>query len=190
MIKDLFKIGIYSVDLNLDVKAIKDYCLDYRKNDTAQDNSSHSNRGGYQSSYLDGKHLPLNKLFQEMEDHSNVYNQSLGFSEKRELDCIWININGYRDYNIEHAHAGCKLSGVYYVDTPKDCGNILFYPPHLDVLESNWYNEEKNSLYNYSSFWMPAIANRLYIFPNWLRHGTEPNLNKEEDRMSLSFNVN
>ena len=40
MIKDLFKIGIYSVDLNLDVKAIKDYCLDYRKKDTTQDKSN------------------------------------------------------------------------------------------------------------------------------------------------------
>ena len=53
----------------------------------------------------------------------------------------------------------------------------------------DWYKEEKNSLYNYSNFWMPSITNRLYLFPNWLRHGVESNMNKEKERISLSFNI-
>ena len=191
MILDLFKIGIFSVDLNLDVKSISDYCQEYRKNDvTPNTPGTLSNSGGYHSSYLQGKHLPLNTLFQKITEHANVYSQALGFSNTRKISDIWININGYRDYNIEHSHSGCILSGVYYAQTPKNCGNIIFYPPHIDVLQANWYREEKNSLYNYSNFWVPSIANRLYLFPNWLRHGVESNMNKyREERISLSFNV-
>jgi len=191
MIKDLFKIGIFAKDLDLDVQAISNYCNEFRKKDDVTGMpDTLSNSGGYHSSYLQGKHLPLNTLFQQITEHAQVYNSALGFSKERKISDIWININGYRDYNVEHSHSGgCILSGVYYAQTPKDCGNIIFYPPHIDILQSNWHLQERNSLYNYSNFWMPAIANRLYLFPNWLRHGVESNMNKEEERISLSFNL-
>jgi len=191
MIQDIFKIGIFAKDLDLDTKAISDYCNDYRKTDNVTNMpGTLSNSGGYHSSYLHGKHPPLNSLFKQITEHTQTYNQALGFSKERRISDIWININGYRDYNVEHSHSGgCILSGVYYAQTPKDCGNIIFYPPHIDILQGNWYLQEKNSLYNYSNFWMPAKANRLYLFPNWLRHGVESNMNKEEERISVSFNL-
>ena len=45
--------------------------------------------------------------------------------------------------------------------------------------------DEKNSM----SWWLPAEKNLLYIFPSYLYHTVEPNLNKEENRISLSFDI-
>ena len=39
------------------------------------------------------------------------------------------------------------------------------------------------------SWWLPAEKNLLYIFPSYLYHTVEPNLNKEENRISLSFDI-
>ena len=44
---------------------------------------------------------------------------------------------------------------------------------------------EENSL----EWWMPSIENYLYLFPSWLSHWVEPNLNKKEERISISFNL-
>ena len=53
MIKDLFKIGIFSIDLDLDVEAISNYCIEYRKNDKAPNTpGTLSNSGGYHSCAL------------------------------------------------------------------------------------------------------------------------------------------
>ena len=42
--------------------------------------------------------------------------------------------------------------------------------------------------YNSSYHWMPAKENTLYIFPSWLKHKVEPNMNNDE-RISISFNT-
>ena len=185
MIIDFFKIGVYEVDLNLDVKAISEYCTSYSKKNKGRDIS---NIGGYHSKPLQGEHLILNDLFLEIEKHTNLYSQSLGFTSKRILDDIWMNINGYKDYNAEHLHPKCKVSGVYYIQTPKDCGDIIFSPPHFDILSSNWHDEVCESPYTFQQWQLPAIANKLYLFPNWLRHSVKPNFNKKEKRISISFN--
>ena len=54
MIIDFFKIGVYEVDLNLDVKAISEYCTSYSKKNKGRDIS---NIGGYHSKPLQGEHL-------------------------------------------------------------------------------------------------------------------------------------
>jgi len=185
MIQDIFKIGIYYFDLDLDVKDINDYCITYSKNNKGR---SVSNLGGYQSEPLHGEHPVLNDLFLQIEKHTNLYSQSLGFTSKRVFDSIWMNINGYKDYNAEHIHTNCKISGVYYTQTPKDCGDILFSSPHFDILSCNWSDEASKTTYTFQEYWMPAVANRLYLFPNWLRHSVKPNLNKKEKRISISFN--
>ena len=41
-----------------------------------------------------------------------------------------------------------------------------------------------------SIIWLTEVMpGRLYIFPSWLRHDVEPNLNKKEKRISISFNL-
>ena len=150
-----------------------------------------SNSLGWHSAVDMHNRKEYNPLTKELFKMQHEIFEAEGYSKKTEPVCdnMWANVNLKYSHNKNHVHPGAQWSGVYYIQTPKDCGNIIFYPPHIDVLQANWYNEEKNSLYNYSNFWMPSITNRLYLFPNWLRHGVESNMNKDEERISLSFNI-
>ena len=102
---------------------------------------------------------------------------------------FWININEYKDYNITHKHPGALISGVYYVKTPKDCGNIIFEHPS-ESFQSEWRMTPSDyNNYNSGTWWLPSEENNLYLFPSWLKHRVEPNLNKNENRISISFNL-
>jgi hypothetical protein len=39
---------------------------------------------------------------------------------------IWLNINYPGSYNSVHTHSGRDKSGVFYVKTPENCGNLVF----------------------------------------------------------------
>lgn len=98
----------------------------------------------------------------------------------------WANINPKYASNKIHNHANCLFSGVYYVQTPENCGMIMFYDPRPT---KNFYSPrvKEYTAYTADALAHPAEAGTLIIFPSWLDHGVEPNLS-EQDRVSLSFN--
>jgi uncharacterized protein (TIGR02466 family) len=184
---EVFKTVVYSYDLKLDNRRLNKYCLDYAKNN---EKSIISNVGGYQSKNLDLNH----KYFKSITEFINVILNEISlnqfqFNQPVKITNMWFNINKYKDYNREHQHTGSVLSGVFYLDVPKNCGNINFINP----LEMNWYyNSDKVKNYNIlnsSEYFFPVYKNVLYVFPSWLTHRVEPNLSKK-DRISFSFNSN
>ena len=63
---------------------------------------------------------------------------------------------------------------------------------NTDLRSLTWSEKrtkEENS-FTVPRWWMPAIQNRLYLFPNWLTHRVRPNLNPKKERISISFNLN
>ena len=187
-IQELFKTPIYKVKLNLDNKIMKDYCFTLQKKDKGR---CISNLGGWQSNDLIGIHKPLMKMIQEIVDHSNIFANNIGLKTPVKMGNCWININGYKDYNREHSHPHSILSGVYYLNTPKNCGNIFFKHPCNDYFNYDWDNKNIVNKNEYTSpeWWLPSTEGNLYIFPGWLTHYVKPNLNKKEKRISLSFNI-
>jgi len=185
---EIFKTAIYYKDLKLNTKSIKDYCISFKEKNKSVNKS---NKGGWQSNNLEGKHLPLNELFLEIENESNCFTNKIGLKNNLTLKNVWININYYKDYNQNHIHPNCLLSGVYYIQTPKDCGNIEFITNDFDLRCYDW-NEKtvrNENSYTVPRWIMPAIENRLYIFPNWLSHCVQQNLNTKKERISISFNL-
>ena len=198
MIQDLFKVPIYEVRLDLDIKKLQPFCNEYQQKDTGK---TLSNVGGYHSN-----DLPLNKLkwplgeslhplIKEIGIHSSKFAKEFINNNEQVLSNMWINMGLYKDANKTHNHPGADISGVYYVKTPDDCGNIVFEHPAEDVLGyhsfSNLVKENSGELNEYNSphWWKPAVENRLYLFPGWLKHHVEPNLNKTKERVSISFNT-
>ena len=188
MIQDLFKTPLYYTDLKLDNKEMANYCLSMSKKDKGR---IISNIGGWQSSDLQGNHPVLNDLYKSIKEHCSIYTKELDIKSEDKIGNIWININGYKDINSLHCHPYSLVSGVYYVQTPKDCGNIRFHHPGYDWFQYDWTSEKVNkfNLYNAAIWWMPSKVNRLYLFPSWLKHHVEANLNKKEKRISISFNL-
>ena len=195
-IHDIFKVPVYSTQLNLDIKKLQSFCNEYQQKDTGK---TLSNVGGYHSN-----DLPLNKLkwplgeslhplIKEIGIHSSKFAKEFINNNELVLSNMWINMGLYKDANKTHNHPGADISGVYYVKTPDDCGNIVFEHPALDVL--NYYLDDNNTIiekfnaYNSPTWWKPAVENHLYLFPGWVRHHVEPNKNKNEERISISFNT-
>lgn len=188
MIKELFKTPLYVTGLGLDNKAISKYCLSYYKKNKGR---IRSNEGGWQSNDLQlDKHPILRDLFVSIEEHCSIYTKELGIEMANKIDNMWMNINGYKDVNVIHIHPGAMISGVYYVQTPENCGNIQFQNPANDVFQYDWIPEKMNNFNEYNSleWWMPSKESVMYLFPSWLKHFVKPNLNKKEKRISISFN--
>ena len=60
----------------------------------------------------------------------------------------------------------------------------------MDHLQYYWeQNLKTHNCYSSSVWWLPSKSGRLYIFPHFLKHYVEPNMNKDEPRASLSFNL-
>lgn len=196
MINEIFKIPLYNTTLSLDTKSIRSLCLSYLKKEPK--GRQVSNRGGWQSDELTlpkFKHLglsdrPLTPLCDSIRYHGKQFLKELEFNGELEINNIWININGYRDSNVLHNHNHCLLSGVYYVNAPKDSGNIMFFRPGYDTFTFDWNNYQKAwNPYNSATWKIPPTNNTLLLFPSWLNHTVDPNMNKKEKRISISFNL-
>lgn len=103
----------------------------------------------------------------------------------RPANC-WANVNPRYASNKIHDHSNCLFSGVYYLQTPENCGNLMFYDPR----EARTFY--KPHVPNFTAYTADAVAHQataglLLIFPSWLKHGVEPNLS-DTNRISLSFN--
>ena len=184
---NIFEVPIYDVDLSLNTQSISTYCKSLKKKNKG---TIKSNNGGWHSNHLQGSHLPLNDLFLEIEKHSNLFLKKIQIENNIKIKDIWVNINNYKDSNNIHFHPNNIISGVYYVEVPKNSGDIYFNHPAQDLMDCMWgetniKNFNTTNCFNYT---LKSKANKLFLFPSWLKHGVRPNLSKK-DRISISFNL-
>lgn len=184
---NLFPTPVLKTQLNYPVDKIEILCQQERLKNSK--GLIRSNLGGWHSdniAYPDSPFsflLGIKKICQEFAE--NV----LMIKRQMSLDQAWININQKGNSNKEHTHPGSVLSGVYYIKTPEECGNIDFLHPGIDVISFAWNGVESNcNIYNSPKWWLPSKANTLYIFPSWIKHSVQPN-NSDEERISISFNL-
>ena len=185
-IVDLFKTPVYGDFLKLNNSEIASYFYKLKKKSKAR---NRSNLGGWQSEDLK-RHLIIENLCEAIESHSNRYAQKIGL-KPLQLSNLWFNINNYKDTNIIHNHPNAILSGVYYVKVPKNGGDICFLHPCYDVFAHDWNDDMITNLNKHTSArWIiKSVDSKLLIFPTWLNHYVQPNLNKKEERISVSFNL-
>lgn len=136
-----------------------------------------SNRKGFQSfghNFLyHKKHLNINLeyTFNKITDIVNNFFDTR-FSYK--LNNYWFNISPTGASNEKHNHINpdnpsLGASGVLYLSTPNNSGNIIFYSPDSDSLEI-----------------VPEKGN-LLLFPLHLEHSVQENYSTL-DRISIAFN--
>jgi len=191
MIEDIFRTPIYSTQLEIDNDKLWQDCLKVKRKYTK--GNLVSNRGGYQSGQLLGYTgtESFRTLANTIAKHAGDFSKQIDL-EIEKLKDLWFNVNYYKDYNLAHDHfdAYNKLSGVYYVKAPKDCGKIILYHPGKYV-EHSWGVKTPKGRHNEwtASIWrFQAKPGKLMIFPSWLEHSVEHNLSKSP-RVSFSFNI-
>ena len=98
----------------------------------------------------------------------------------------WINVAAPGDYQEYHIHADRHFSLVYYVKTPKDCGNIVFKSQDavFDMLTLPTSGLVPGNMK--SAYYTPVESNIL-IFRSNIIHMAEKN-KSNEDRVSISMN--
>ena len=103
----------------------------------------------------------------------------------------WKNINEPNNFNIKHNHPRSDLSGVLWIKTPKNSGNIVFESPEIfnRYQELDSYSDESRlNSNNYMTYYFTPKEGRILIFPSKLEHEVKEN-KSDEDRISYSFNI-
>jgi|DEB0MinimDraft_4_1074332.scaffolds.fasta_scaffold00309_10 uncharacterized protein (TIGR02466 family) len=128
----------------------------------------------------------------DIEDHLNVYVRDwLKVHWKTEfyLTSSWLVKHKKGDWAQLHHHANSLISGVYYLKTPENSGNIKFHKffnknlfdetLRFDFTDDNFINAESVSF--------DVNAGDIILFPSHLTHSVDENFN-DETRYSLAFN--
>tara|TARA_R100001086_G_scaffold109152_2_gene55340 strand:- start:4408 stop:5025 length:618 start_codon:yes stop_codon:yes gene_type:complete len=102
----------------------------------------------------------------------------------------WIIIHKTNHFSHAHFHLNSFLSGILYIKTPANSGDITFYNNYsrsslLPLLNIPF---EKYNEYNSSNWTIPVNEGKLLLFPSGLQHSV-PNNFSENTRISLAFNV-
>ena len=103
----------------------------------------------------------------------------------------WKNINQPGNFNVKHNHPRSNLSGVLWIKTPKNSGNLVFTSPNFfnryEELDS-YTKEFKYNSNSYMTYYFRPMEGRLLIFPSSLEHEVKEN-KSNEDRISYSFKI-
>ena len=147
-----------------------------------------SNRGGWQSNQMDIGDCKSEILKNIIMSSVSKLPMSGNFSCTIEG---WKNINEPGNFNIPHSHPRSDLSGVLWIKTPKNCGNIVFESPEIfnryQELDS-YSDESKFDSNNYMTYYFTPKEGNVLIFSSNLRHEVKEN-KSNEDRISYSFNI-
>jgi uncharacterized protein (TIGR02466 family) len=132
---------------------------------------------------------PEYKMLVDMlyEAQNFIYNDELLDNEPY-LGNMWANINPPGGYNRPHTHPNSLWSGVYYVRTSNNSGNLKIEdhrPCSLILKPKRKQGDLQKHLWNEVNF--EPIAGRLIMFPSWLNHSVEVN-QSNDIRISVSFN--
>jgi len=197
MIIDLFSTPIYQVNLQLDNKKLSDLAYYIEKNYSG---NIESNLGGYQSQLInDCDDKEFLNLSDSLKYHVKEYHKVFNFDEsiEQKIHRIWFNINRYKDTNMPHTHNNSIFTGVYYVKTEENCGDISFKHP-CSIFELTWNDYDWNTVNriyrksftenNSPVYKFAPKEGELYLFPAWISHMVESNLSNK-DRISISFDT-
>ena len=102
----------------------------------------------------------------------------------------WVVEHHKNDWGQPHLHGNSLLSGVCYIKTEKDSGNIIFHKPdgYTNLFHSSTmilFNEYDN--HNCDDWGITPEDGDILIFPSHLMHSIKHN-NSNVDRYSLAFN--
>lgn len=101
---------------------------------------------------------------------------------------MWLNINPPGAAHVMHNHPNNYLAGTYYVRAAAGADHIQFHDFRLQT-QAILPRFSRETPYTSATQQVPVQPGLLVLFPAWLPHSVGPNASNE-DRISLSFNVN
>ena len=186
-IEPLFSSPVYNSFINIDIKPFLNFALKQKKT-PYYDTITNQKQKNISLSSLDLnvlKHKPLKKLNDKIIEHINTYTKDvLKYKTDFKLTTSWLTFTDPGSSSQIHKHHNSKFSGIVYLQTDKNSGDLSFEDYSgdfmLDIKEYNIYN---SMLWLYKPF-----NNKIIIFPSHLHHKILKN-NSNIQRVSLAFNL-
>ena len=103
----------------------------------------------------------------------------------------WIMINSPNTYNCSHTHPNSHLSGVFWINAPKNSGDLKFInPSNFEAyVELHCYvNQFQLDTNVYESYIYTPTAGKMVSFPSHVTHEVLDN-KSNEDRIAVSYNA-
>ena len=186
IIEHFFPTIIYGKDVDLDNQWLENKIMEWHRQD--QEGVTKTNVNGWHSKTDMHTRNEYKPLFDELfKMQFEIYNEE-HINRKPKLGNMWANINYTNSYNKPHVHPNALFSGVYYVKSPENSGELVFNDPRPGV-QLNMPVRKKGQ--PPKELWrevhLEPVEGRIIIFPFYLWHSVEPN--KSNDiRISVSFN--
>ena len=183
--EQFFPTTVYGKDLQLDNNTLAQHIIQWSQQDQGV---KKTNMNGWHST----TDMHLKKEYQVLVDElykmqHEIY-QEEWLDRKPMLGNMWANINYSGGYNRPHVHPNCLFSGVYYVKTQPQCGELVVNDPRPGIqtmMPTRKSGQPPKHLWREAH--IEPIQGRLIMFPAWLWHCVEPNQSNDM-RISISFN--
>ena len=186
---NIFSTYLYIKKCNINLPSLNSHIIKTKK--INPEGRKLSNYDGWQSKNFTKTNSYTPPLFNILTTAVEEIKNKIEYQHNLRLHNYWYNINHRNSFNAPHFHTGVHnntvVSGVFYIETPKDCGQIVFTRNDqlVDIMykgRTNKYNE-----YNSSTWTVKPVKNLCVLFPANLEHFVEPNFNKKK-RISIGFN--
>ena len=186
MIKEgFFPTILYAKDFQLDLNQMTQNIIKWSKEDKG---ITKTNVDGWHSEtnmHTKIEYKPLvDELFKMVYE---VFNEEW-LDGRVKIGNMWANINPPGGYNKPHVHPNSLFSGVYYVKTPPNSGQLVCSDPRPGIqtcMPNRKKGEPPKQLWR--DLHLQPKENRAIVFPAWLWHSVQPN-KSNENRISVSFN--
>ena len=106
--------------------------------------------------------------------------------EKFYITQSWVNVNPPGTSHDYHNHKNSVLSGVLFLNTAPDCGDMILYKPERDITPKVTFDPD--NYFTWGNRYFSPINNQLLIFPSNLYHAVSEN-KSNINRVSLAFNT-
>lgn len=123
----------------------------------------------------------------KLHDVIKAYSEETGIAFKQ-ITTSWVNFQTQNSQLLKHSHPLSCISGALYLNVDDDSSKIYFYNPNPFVEFTSWV-DNTDSQYSYRVIWFKPNNGDLLLFPSWLSHGSDGDVNMTKDRAVLSFNT-
>ena len=176
---------IYANDVELDNRFFEKEIIEWSKRD---EGVKKTNVNGWHSKTNMSEMPQFKPLVDELFKMQRQVFKEEWLDREPVLGNMWANINYQGGYNKAHIHPNATYSGVYYVKSLPNSGNLVCNDPRPGI-QTHMPVRVKGTppKHLWREVHLEPKEGRIIMFPAWLWHCVEPN-ESGDIRISVSFN--